>query len=446
MNFELHLKQTQKMILTYELKQSLKILQMNTFQLQEYVTKEVEENPVLDFQSKEDIDWESYIRDIRKNKYIKNESEDPYNSDYNPENFIAETVTLYEHIQKELSMIDFTEEERRLAEDMVMQLDEDGYFRIDMEEYCNERKISSDEFEKILQKIQTMEPIGLGARNLEECLLLQAKYKGYADCILEDMIRHHLQWVGDRKFLELEKKYRITSEKLADYIDIIRMLEPKPGRRFSASEVNYITPDVFVEKNGDDIDVFFNEYTVPSIYVSKLFARELLQGTDENAKEYIRDRLNKANGLIRNIEQRKRTILKIAGEIVSCQLSFFSSANGLIRPLLMKDIADRTGFHESTVSRTVNGKYMMTPKGLYEFKFFFSGKLEGTDGTAHSNINIKQEIQKLISQEDKLSPHSDQKIANCLKEQGVCVSRRTVAKYREEMGIPSSAKRKELRR
>lgn len=446
LNFELHLKQTQKMTLTPELKQSLKILQMNSFQLQEYVAKELEENPVLDFSSKEDVDWESYIRGIRNHRVVSAEVEEAFDPDYNPENFIAETISMYEHIEKELSLIDFTEEERILAEDIVMQLDEDGYFRIDDEEYCSKRMISYDEFEKVLRKVQTMEPVGIGARTLEESLLLQLRSKGMNDEVLEDIISNHLHFVADRKFSELEKTYRISSDKLADYIDMIRTLEPKPGRRFSSTQVNYISPDVFVEIRGEKVDVFFNEYSVPSIYISKLFANELLQGNDDGTKEYIKQHLNRANGLIRNIEQRKRTILKIARTLVTSQLPFFEEAGGLLSPLSMKEIARLTGFHESTISRTVNGKYMMTPKGLYEFRFFFSGKVEGEHGEAHSNVNIKQEIQRLILSENKLSPKSDQKIAELLREKNICIARRTVAKYREEMNIPPSSKRKELRR
>lgn len=446
MNFELQLKQTQKMILTRELKQSLEILQMNSFQLQEHITREVEENPLLEASPKDDADWENYIKDIQKHNLIRYEKEESYNNDYNPENYIAGKVTLYEHIQEELSMIDFDREQRYIAEDIVRQLDDDGYFRIDVEEYCESRGISREKFEEVLFKIQMVEPIGIGARSLEEALLLQLKARNLNDKVLIDIVQNDLSLVADRKFPELEKKYRLSSKALADHIDIIRTLEPKPGRNFSAEDTNYIVPDVFVEIQNEEVDVFFNEYSVPSIYISSLFTKELLHGNDKETKDYIKDRLNKANLLIKNIEQRKNTVLKIAKAIVETQLAFFTQKNALISPMLMKDIATFTGFHESTVSRTVNGKYMMTPKGLYEFRFFFSGRIEGQDGTSYSNIDVKKEIKRLIDEEDKVSPLSDQKIADLLLEKEIAVSRRTIAKYREEMEIASSSKRKELRR
>ncbi|MDO4794034.1 MAG: RNA polymerase factor sigma-54 [Filifactor alocis] len=446
MNFELQLKQTQKMILTRELKQSLEILQMNSFQLQEHIAKEVEENPLLEASPKDDTDWENYVKDIQKHNLIRYEKEENYNNDYNPENYIAGKVTLYEHIQEELSMIDFDREQRYIAEDIVRQLDDDGYFRLDVEDYCQSRGISQEKFESVLSKIQTVEPIGIGARSLEEALLLQLKARNLTDEILIDIVQNDLSLVADRKFPELEKKYHLSSKVLADYIDIIRTLEPKPGRNFSSEDTNYIVPDVFVEIQNEEVDVFFNEYSVPSIYISSLFTKELLHGNDKETKDYIKDRLNKANLLIKNIEQRKNTVLKIAKAIVETQMAFFTQKNAPIAPMLMKDIANLTGFHESTVSRTVNGKYMMTPKGLYEFRFFFSSRIEGQDGTSYSNIDVKKEIKRLIDEEDKVSPLSDQKIADLLLEREIAVSRRTIAKYREEMEIASSSKRKELRR
>ncbi len=444
LNLELQLKQTQKIVMTQELRQSLAILQMNSAELQEFVEKEAEENPTLDVEAKENTDWEKYIRDIRDNAFRKTYDETE-NSEYNPENFVAGKVTLYEHMEHELSFLELDETERIIAEDIVRQLDEDGYFRLPIEQYCKRSHVTFEEFEKIIRKIQMTEPIGLGARNLQEALFLQLQAKGCKDDILFQIIREDLELLANRKFCKLIKKYHISKSELSEYIDEIRSLEPRPGRNFSADEIIYIIPDVYVEIKDDKVEVTFNEYSVPTLTIPSMYQKILLQKEDEGTKDYIKKRLNRAEFVIQSIEQRKNTIIHIATEIVKYQKDFFVKSDGHIIPMLMKDIAQTTGFHESTVSRTVNGKYMMTSKGIFEFREFFSTRIDGEEGMEYSSLFAKQELKDFIETENKKFPLSDQKIVQLLEEKGIFISRRTVTKYREELGIPASSKRKELR-
>lgn len=445
MNFGLDLVQTQKLILTKELKQSLEILQMSRVELEDIIHKEVQENPLLEAEEKNSVDWEKYIK--KMDTYSKEERGTYYqeeDDEYNPENFIKAQVNLYDYLTDQISYLGFSKRDLKIALYLVNSIDENGYFQGDFEEISLELRTNKVHLEEILEKIQSVDPPGIGARSLEECLLLQLPEEDASDEVLRKIIIEDLRAVGEKRFRDLCKKYKITTEELSDYIEIIRSLEPKPGRLFSSETQNYVQPDVIVEKIGDEYVVISTKGGQPMLKINNLYKSILTQESEESVKDYVKEKLNGAMNLIKNIENRTNTVLKVANEIVKEQKDFFERGKKYLKPMVLRDIAERLEFHESTISRTVNGKYMMTPYGLFEFKYFFSSGLREDSGEDIASTSVKNMIKDIVEEENTKKPHSDQKICEILMDKGINISRRTVAKYREELQIPSSSRRKSI--
>ncbi|MCT4508631.1 MAG: RNA polymerase factor sigma-54 [Tepidibacter sp.] len=442
-NFGLELNQSQKLILTKQLKQSLDILNMSTQDLEELISKEKEENPVIEVDKNDDIDWEKYIDNMNNRIYNQTSSVNYDNEDYNIENMVKYNINLYEHLKNQISYYSLNEKDKEIVEYIIDSLDEQGYFKSDIEEVASILKTTKENVMKNLKIVQTLEPSGIGASNIEECLIIQLKEKNIQESILENIVQNDLKLLADKKYKEVCKKYKITMEKCVEIVKIIKMLDPKPGNRYTSSKNNYIKPDVIVEKIGKEYEVYLKEKNTTNIKINK-FYEEILKNSkdDENAKQYIKEKLNSAFNLVKNIESRKNTILKISKEIVKYQYEFFENGNKYLKPLILKDIAQNLEIHESTVSRGVNGKYMLTPHGIFELKYFFSSGLKQQEDIA--STSIKTIIKEIIHSEDKKKPYSDSKICNLLKEKDINISRRTIAKYREELGISSSSKRKEF--
>lgn len=446
MNFNnsLQLTQSQKLVMTTQLKQSLVILNMSKLELDEEIKREAEDNPLLDVEKSGEINWEEYIKDIEKSNY-RDRGEINYNpdNDVNLENMVKYSSNIYEHLLLQISLYKLKEEEREICEYIIECLDEDGYLRIDDKEIINTLGIDRDTFEDCLANIQQLEPNGVGARDISECLIIQMHNLGIYNEILESIVSNDLRLIASNKYKEISKKYHLSLDKCINLIGIIKNLDPKPGRTCSVEKSVYIQPDVIVEKIDDEFIVYLNEKDSYKIKINNYY-KEILKNSqsDENAKEFIKERLNSATGLMKNIESRKNTVLRIANEIVNAQQDFLRKGVKYIKPLKMKDIAEKLEFHESTISRGVNGKYMLTPFGVYEFKYFFSSAIETQDEGMTSSTSIKKIIQETIKSENKKKPLSDDNISKILKEQGINVARRTVAKYREELGILSSSKRK----
>jgi len=291
--------------------------------------------------------------------------------------------------------------------------------------------------------VQQLEPVGVGARDLSECLLIQMDNLDIINPILTEIVKNDLVLLANNKYKQISKKYNITLQKCVELIDIIKSLDPKPGRAKSSEKSVYIQPDVVVEKIDGEFVVHTNEKDSYKIRINNYY-KEILSNSnsDENAKCFIKERLNSATDLIKNIENRKSTILRIAEETLKYQREFLEKGTKYIKPLKMKEIAERLGFHESTISRGVNGKYMLTPYGLYEFRYFFSSAIDTESDEKASSISIKKIIEEMIECENKNKPLSDEHISKMLKEKGINIARRTVAKYREELGILSSSRRK----
>ena len=446
MNFSnsLELTQSQKLIMTTQLKQSLNILHMSKLELENEINKEMQENPLLEVDKSSEINWEEYIKNIESSRPIdKNELYYNSDNDINLENIIKSTYNLYENLHLQISLYKLSKIEKETCDYIIDSLDEDGYLRIDENEIKSELNIDDSIFEKSLEVIQQLEPIGVGARNLSECLIIQLRNLEIKNEVLEEIISKDLVLIGNNKYKDIVKKYNISMQKCINLINIIKTLDPKPGRICCNEKSIYVQPDVIVEKIENEFVVYTNESDSLKVRINN-FYKEILKNSqyDKNAKNFIKEKLNSATILIRSIESRKSTILKIAQEIVKYQIEFFEYGESHIKPMKIKDIAETLEFHQSTISRGVNGKYMMTPFGIYEFKYFFSSALENYDDTLISSISIKNMIQDTIKSENKKKPLSDEQISKILNNRGINIARRTIAKYREELGILSSSKRK----
>lgn len=451
MNFKntLELNQSQKLILTTQLKQSLAILNMSRLEVEEEIRKESESNPLLEAEKNEEgIDWEKYIKHMESINIRQDKNDAPYSSEnaVDFENMIRSTSNLYDYLIDELKYFKLTFEEKRICKYIIDSLDEDGYLRINDKEIYDELRVDASLFRRCLDIVQQLDPPGIGARNISECLILQLERMGISNNIVENIIMNDLELIGRNKLKDIAKKYKISIEKCKEAIEIIRHLDPKPGRACSNDKCVYVQPDVIVDKIDGKYIVHTNEKDVYNIKINDFYRNMMTdKDSDKEAKEFIKERLNSAATLIKNIESRKSTILRIAEAIIEEQQEFIQKGEKYIKPMKMKDIADKLEIHESTVSRGVNGKYMLTPFGLYEFKFFFNAALETDNSSeAASSVGIKRDIKDIIDGENKKKPLSDDAISKMLKEKGVSVARRTVAKYREEMGIPSSSRRKEF--
>ncbi|HFL2515905.1 TPA: RNA polymerase factor sigma-54 [Clostridioides difficile] len=447
MNFNnsLELTQSQKLIMTTQLKQSLSILNMSKLELEEEIKREAENNPLVEVEKSGEINWEEYIKDMDRSRRL-DRTEISYNPDneVNLENLVKYSSNLYEDLKFQISLYKLTDKELEVCEFIIDSLDEDGYLRTEEKVIVDTLKIDEELFEKCLISVQQLEPSGVGARSLSECLMIQMASLGIYNEILEEIVTKDLNLIANNKYKEISKKYNMSLQKCVELINIIKTLDPKPGRTCSVEKSVYIQPDVTVEKIDDEFIVYLNEKDSYQIRINSYY-KDILKNSqsDESAKEFIKERLNSATGLMKNIESRKTTVLKIAEEIVKAQDEFLRKGTKYIKPLKMKDIAEKLEFHESTISRGVNGKYMLTPFGVYEFRYFFSSAIETENNEMASSTSIKKIIKETIKDENKKKPLSDDHISKLLKEKGINVARRTVAKYREELGIPSSSKRKE---
>ena len=442
LNNRLDIVQSQKLVMTTQLKQSLDILNMSNLELEEQIKKDAQENPVLELESTESIDWGTFIKKNIKNYNIKHYDLD---NEITLENIIKYEINLYDYVKSQLVFLKLNKKEIKVCEYIVDCLDIDGYLSCDEKYIIQELNIDEKYFYKCLKYIQQLEPIGIGARDLSECLLIQMENENTKDDILKSIIVEDLNLIGQNKIKLLSKKYNINMEKCLKYIEKIKEFNPKPGRIYSNEKTIYVQPDVIVRKINDEFIVYMNDRDNFHISINNYYKNILNSNNlDEKSRKFIKNKLNYALNLLKNIETRKSTILEIADVIVKKQKDFFNKGKKYIKPMKLKDIALDLGYHESTISRGINNKYMLTPYGLFEFKYFFSKAIESEEEKGTSSTKVKNMIKELIDKENKLKPLSDDKICKLLKEEGITLARRTVAKYREEMNILSSSKRKQF--
>lgn len=442
LDFNLQLKQEQKLVMTQDLQLAVKILQLTSFELNQYIDEQLVENPMLEAEepSIEEYDkieepvYEYYDEGIDYSEYQDN-------SEYvSPFTFIAGETSMWEYLKEQLRFMPLTKPMTKMCEYIIDNIDEAGYLTIDISDLCNKYKVSNEEAEEALDIVQSLEPWGVGARNINECLLIQVRNKGISDEILENIIQNMLEDVAQGNINKISKGNNISADKARDYIDIIRNLDPKPGIRLNGDRVRYVVPDVIVEKIDGKYIVNVNEDSLPKLKINNMY-RQLINKKNSNEFRYLKERFESAVWLIKSIEHRVQTIKSVMEAIIKYQLDFFEHEQGL-KPLNLKQIASEINMHESTVSRAIKGKYVQTPKGLFEIKSFFMRGIQSKSGEEIATQDIKNRIREVIEGENTKKPLSDQQICDMLNKEGFNVSRRTVAKYREEMNISSSSKRK----
>lgn len=455
LGYGLALEQVQKLVMTPELRQAIQLLQYTSQELNEYLEKQIEENPMLDashsgeeyenidekVKEREEIDWKEYIGKYDDSSYKGQIDKNIKQPSY--ENFISYSPSLRENLLFQLNVSQIDEKAIKIGKVLIENIDENGYLATSVEQIAKDLGINVQNVENVLFLIQTFEPIGVGARNLKECLLIQIKEDKLKNPYVEVVIKDYLEDVAHNRLLKISKELNIELEEVQDICDYIKTLEPKPGRCFTSDcdQVKYIVPDATIEFVDGEYIILINDATGPRLNINNFYKNLMRQEKDPKATEYLTDKLNSAMWIIKSIEQRRATIYNVVESILKFQMDFFKEGEKALKPLTLKDVADDIDMHESTVSRATNGKYVQTPRGLYELKYFFSTGLSSKDGEM-SSTSIKSVIKDLIEKENPKKPYSDQRISDILKEKGIKVSRRTVAKYRDEMEIPSSSIRK----
>ncbi len=461
--YGLNLEQTQKLIMTPELRQAIAVLQLSALELSGYVEQQMLENPLLDViddsadksadhtqedspaQEKNegaeegpwDMNWEEYFQ--HQEERISKEYDPDAGQSTRFEPFLAAGPSLQEHLLEQIH-IQRVPMSQKLLEYIVGNLDDNGYLTLSLEEIGKQLQLPLEEVEKGLAVIQGLDPLGVGARSLEECLLLQLPLLADYPPELPEFLKY-LEDLAAGRLQRIAAQLKITPSQVQDMADLIRTLDPKPGRSFAGTgEVRYIVPDVVVEEVEGEYIILVNDVTVPRLGINQVYRKALSQNNESEIRKFVEQKLNAAAWLIRSIEQRRLTLYKVADAIVRRQEEFLRRGIRCLKPLNLKDIAEEIGVHESTVSRATANKYIQTPRGIFEFKFFFATGLGSEQGM--TTEGIKQALKEIIAAEDPKSPYSDQKLSEILKEKNMEISRRTVAKYRDELGLPSTALRK----
>jgi RNA polymerase sigma-54 factor len=466
----LHTKLVQKLILTPSLQQAIKLLPMSTLELADMLNQEVVENPLLeevqgeDGQAAEtaapekpggeadaaakvdgwdDGDYAYFFGDYLDEGYRPRAQQEV--RELPPiENTLSTTSSLADHLEWQLSLQATDDTTRAIGEAIIGNLDDDGYLVASVDEIALMGNWTADQVEVTLRLMQGFDPIGVAARDLQECLWLQLRHVGLEGTPAERIVTEHLRMLQNHQIPELAKKLGLSVDDLKPHIETIRHLDPKPGSRFNRRESQYVIPDVYVVKVDDQYVAALNEDGLPQLRISPVY-RRLLEKSTENPEEtraYVKDKFRSALWLIKSVEQRQRTIHKVATSIINFQRDFLDHGIEFLRPLVLRDVANDISMHESTVSRVVTNKYMHTPQGVFEMKYFFHSGISSSYGDSVSSVTIKQRIRKIIEGEDPRKPMSDSKIVSILQKEGLVLARRTIAKYREELKIPTSNQRK----
>lgn len=449
LGFGLQMQQTQKLIMTPELRQAIAVLQLPVTEMTDFIEQELLENPCLEAEPKEEpeeIGERTKARELVE--YLGSDSGGggSVSDDDEDQGFEAYTTvapTLQEYLTGQLLLSPISPEERRIGEFLIGNLDDHGYLAVTVPEVADQLGVSEEQVERALQVVQGFDPPGVGARSLKECLALQWATVDDGNPLVPQLIESYLGELGDGRIVRIAEELGVTPAEVQEAADLIRTLDPKPGRRFGQpNETRYVVPDVIVERVGQEYVVLVNEGPIPKLLVSNQYRQMLSGQVEQDARKYVEQKIHSALWLIKAIEQRRMTLYKVTEAIIRFQREFLDRGIRFLRPLTLREIAEAIGVHESTVSRTIAGKYVQTPRGTYELKFFFSSGVEGARGEGVAAESVKKLIADLIAREDTRAPLSDQALADQLQAQGVQISRRTVAKYREEIGVPSSSKRK----
>jgi RNA polymerase sigma-54 factor len=467
----LHTKLVQKLILTPSLQQAIKLLPMSTLELSELLNQEMVENPMLEEAPVEEMQQAEAAPEKKEETPAQQEKGDTWDDQdyeyffgdylddgYRPrtptevkelppiENTLSTAASLSDHLLWQLSMQTDDSGLRTIGEAIIGNLDDDGYLVATVDELSSMGPWPTEAVERALKLVQCFDPIGVAARDLQESLLLQLRHLGLAGSPAERIVTEYMRLLQNHQIPELAKKLGMSIDELKQHIELIQQLDPKPGSRYNPSQSQYVIPDVYVVKVEEQYVALLNEEGLPQLRISPVYRRLLDKGgenTDET-RAYVKDKFRSALWLIKSVEQRQKTIHKVATSIINFQRDFLDHGIEYLRPLVLRDVANDIGMHESTVSRVVTNKYMHTPQGVFEMKYFFHSGISSSYGEAVSSVTIKQRIRKIIEQEDARKPLSDSKIVSMLQKEGLDLARRTIAKYREELKIPTSNQRKVL--
>jgi len=474
------MKLTQQLVMTPQLQQAIKLLQLSRLELQDVVRQELEENPILDEvleqeESKEteqlelaekeeqpqsqevdfqevkagdetlkEMDWDSYLEGYNYSAGEQYYDDDDDRPSY--ENILTKKGTLFDHLLWQLNLTRLGEREHEVGVEILGNIDEDGYFRALLSDVATACQSDEQFVESVLHRIQDFDPPGVGARDLRECLLLQVQQLGMGESLAEVILRDHLKDLELRKYKQIARACGVDVEDILAAAGFIASLDPKPGRVYGQEEVQYISADIFVHKNGEEYVVILNDDGLPNLRINPLYVTDGKAGKqlDASTEEYVNDKMRSAMWLIKSIHQRQRTIYKVSRSIVKFQREFLDRGIEYLKPLVLRDVAEDIGMHESTISRVTTNKYMQTPQGLFELKYFFNSGISTGEGDFIASESVKNRIKEIVDGEDPRKPYSDQRLAELLAANSINIARRTVTKYREMLRIGSSSERKRM--
>ena len=475
MAFELqqNLKLQQQLVMTPQLQMAIKLLQLSRLELVEMVRQEMENNPTLEETENiepaeelqaaaaeaapnqevsitekfdERLDWHHYMDEYSSTGKVHFESETRESPNY--EAFTASKTSLADHLRWQLLMTQPSSEEEMIGSIIIGNLNRFGFMADSLDEVAENAGVSVNKVEAVLLRMQEFDPPGICARNLGESLLIQARQLGIDTPLLTELITNHMKNLENKRYSVITKELKTSVNAIIAAVELIRTLDPRPADRYGGEDEQiYILPDVYVRKDGDKYVVFLNDDDIPQLHISSYYKNAVRKGERINreTRSYLKDRLRSAEWLIKSIQQRKKTIFNVMTSIVKFQRDFFDFGIAHLKPMVLRDVAEDIQMHESTISRVTTNKYAHTPHGIFELKFFFNSSINRSNGETIASASVQEEIRRIVSSEDPRKPFSDQKISDQLVNQlGIEIARRTIAKYRELMGILPSSKRKQL--
>ncbi len=473
----LELKQTQRLLMTPSLQLAIRLLQLTKLDLVQVVRQELVETPLLeevvsetpsaDSEAQEtsaedlslaepelpaqensslsEVDWSQYFGDDDNNRETSSNYE---HKEVTPswESTLAKLPSLQEHLLWQFHLITQNDQERKIGEIIIGNIDDNGYLKISVEELCESNETDTQTAHKVLKQIQGLEPTGVGARDLRECLLLQIQGSDESAHLIRQIIEHHLVNLERKKYPAVASALKIPIQRVVELAQVIASCDPKPGRQFNAEQARYVIPDVYVYKLEDEYVIVVNDEGIPRLRINNLYKKILTKGNDapQSTRKYVEDKFRSALWLIKSIQQRQSTLFKVTESIVNFQQAFLDNGISGLRPLTLKDVALDISMHESTVSRVTTNKYVQTPRGIFELKYFFHSGLETNTGSTISSVRIKDIIKRIVAAEDKSRPLTDIQIQSILEQREIDIARRTITKYRETLNIASAGRRKEF--
>lgn len=468
MELRLNMKLGQKLVMTPMLQQAIKLLPLARMELATLVRQEITDNPVLeeiqeedDFKSEEsapeieapdnydepeaappdpEVDWDSFFQNnIDRGGSVENYAEKP-----SIEATYRKEPSLNDHLQWQLDLTVNSELDNFIGQCIIGNIQGDGYLCADLAEIAEIVQVGEDEIFRVLKIIQGFEPTGVGARNLKECLLIQAQSLQERNPLMETLIDAYLDRLEERNFHKIASELKVHVDKIIESVKLIRRFFPKPGLSYSSEGINYVTPDLAVVKTEDGYDISLNDEEVPKLRINSFYQNLLNRTNEGQTKEYLENKYRSALWLIKSIDQRRQTIYKVGKSIVKLQKDFLDLGLSYLKPMVLKDVARDIEMHESTVSRITTNKYIDTPQGIFELKFFFHSGIKSYMGTNLSSIRVKNMIKEVVAGEDPKKPLTDDEMVQALMMKNAKIARRTITKYRKELNIPPASKRKKI--